>query len=297
MNLNGDYNATAGGPYYVTTNAIDCTGRTDVQLSFWRWLNTDASPYVTDTVEVSNNGSTWVTVYTNPSNAPVTDNSWQLMQYDIHAVADNQPTVYVRWSYSVSATAYPYSGWNIDDVSLSAPGSCGSDYYSLTLAAGQSATMGLSSLAPAGSTNLIVNGGFETGDFSGWTLENTGSGTFVINNGTYHPLGPTGLCRHSTVPTTPCRNKPARAQRSYTKMSRFPREPTPFYSGKIRSGTGHLPSRTRTKSSASRSGTPMTKCLPPYSQPSRATRSYNLGRHEAPIFPLSPVKRCGLPSS
>ncbi len=41
-------------------------------------------------------------------------------------------------------------------------------------------------------TNLIVNGGFETGNFSGWTLQNTGSGTFVINNGTYDPASPDG---------------------------------------------------------------------------------------------------------
>jgi hypothetical protein len=39
-------------------------------------------------------------------------------------------------------------------------------------------------------TELIVNGGFETGDVSGWTLENTGTGTFVINNGNYDPGGP-----------------------------------------------------------------------------------------------------------
>jgi len=37
----------------------------------------------------------------------------------------------------------------------------------------------------------IVNGDFETGNFSGWTLANSGNGTFVINNGTYpSPDGP-----------------------------------------------------------------------------------------------------------
>jgi hypothetical protein len=36
----------------------------------------------------------------------------------------------------------------------------------------------------------IVNGDFETGNFSGWTLANSGNGTFVINNGTYIPPGP-----------------------------------------------------------------------------------------------------------
>jgi hypothetical protein len=38
----------------------------------------------------------------------------------------------------------------------------------------------------------IVNGDFETGDLSGWTLANSGSGSFVINNGTYDPPGPDG---------------------------------------------------------------------------------------------------------
>jgi hypothetical protein len=38
----------------------------------------------------------------------------------------------------------------------------------------------------------IVNGDFETGNFSGWTLANSGNGTFVINNGTYNPPSPDG---------------------------------------------------------------------------------------------------------
>ncbi|HEX3601183.1 MAG TPA: proprotein convertase P-domain-containing protein, partial [Lacipirellulaceae bacterium] len=41
-------------------------------------------------------------------------------------------------------------------------------------------------------TNLIANGGFETGDFGGWTLENSGSGTFVVNNGSVFPTSGDG---------------------------------------------------------------------------------------------------------
>jgi hypothetical protein len=40
--------------------------------------------------------------------------------------------------------------------------------------------------------NLIINGDFETGDLSGWTLVNSGDGTFVINDGTLDPSGPDG---------------------------------------------------------------------------------------------------------
>jgi len=45
---------------------------------------------------------------------------------------------------------------------------------------------------------LIVNGDFETGDLSGWTVTSTGAGTFAINDGTYIPVsadGPLPACQ------------------------------------------------------------------------------------------------------
>lgn len=40
--------------------------------------------------------------------------------------------------------------------------------------------------------DLISNGNFETGTFSGWTVLNSGSGNWAINNGTFDPPGPGG---------------------------------------------------------------------------------------------------------
>jgi hypothetical protein len=117
VDLNGDYDLTVGGPWYLTTSAIDASGYENVTLNFQRWLNTDYPPYVYQTIDVSNNGSSWVNVYTNPG-GQVVDTEWQDMEYDISAVADDQPTVYIRWGYRVNGAAYPYSGWNIDDVNL-----------------------------------------------------------------------------------------------------------------------------------------------------------------------------------
>lgn len=43
-----------------------------------------------------------------------------------------------------------------------------------------------------GVPELIVNGGFETGDFSGWTKLTTPGGDFVLNSGAVDPPGPEG---------------------------------------------------------------------------------------------------------
>jgi hypothetical protein len=57
---------------------------------------------------------------------------------------------------------------------------------------------GLASLAPAAMANLLTNGGFETGSFSGWTQGgNTGAtgvgGSFYVQSGLYGAyLGPVG---------------------------------------------------------------------------------------------------------
>jgi hypothetical protein len=38
--------------------------------------------------------------------------------------------------------------------------------------------------------DYIINGGFETASFDGWTVQNSGNGGWVINNGSYDPEGP-----------------------------------------------------------------------------------------------------------
>lgn len=41
-----------------------------------------------------------------------------------------------------------------------------------------------------GSGEIVINGGFENGNFSGWRIDNSGFGTFFINDGTFDPEGP-----------------------------------------------------------------------------------------------------------
>jgi len=117
VNLNGDYSTSPGGPYYLTTGAIDCSELTQVSLHFQRWLNTDYQPYVWATLDASTDGVNWVSLWEN-GGSEVTANSWSESACEIGDIADNQPAVYIRWGYQVASGAWAYSGWNIDDVEI-----------------------------------------------------------------------------------------------------------------------------------------------------------------------------------
>ena len=122
VNIDGDYSIAVGDPCYLTAGPFDCNGYTQVHLRFARWLNTDAPEYVDSKIVASNNGTSWQTIWDHwehTGNKPIEDSDWQIMEYDISAVADHQSTVYIRWSYEIrSAEAWLYSGWNIDDIQL-----------------------------------------------------------------------------------------------------------------------------------------------------------------------------------
>lgn len=118
VNLNGDYSTSAGGPYYLMAGPFDFSFTKNVKVRFARWLNTDYPPYVSSKIEVSNDGSLWNTVWEHTGWSEIVDNDWQIMEYDISSTADDQETVYIRWSYEVTSGAWAYSGWNIDDVEL-----------------------------------------------------------------------------------------------------------------------------------------------------------------------------------
>ena len=114
-NLNGDYTNYLP-ERYLTSTPINCSGLFNVHLRFWRWLGVEQPRYDNADVRVSNNGTDWTTVWQNFSE--ITDVSWTQMDLDISAVADNQPTVYLRWTMGPTDGGWKYCGWNIDDIQL-----------------------------------------------------------------------------------------------------------------------------------------------------------------------------------
>jgi len=103
--------------YRLTTTALDCSMHENVKLRFHRWLGVGDSANDHASIEASSDGSGWITVWAHSEGA-TTDAVWQAQNYDISAIADGEPTVYIRWVMGATDGADTYSGWNIDDVVL-----------------------------------------------------------------------------------------------------------------------------------------------------------------------------------
>jgi methionine-rich copper-binding protein CopC len=116
-NLNGAYTNNITTTRYATLGPVDLTGKFGTTLSFRRWLNIEASTADRANIQVSRDGFTWTTVWQH-SGPTLRESSWSLQSIDISAVADNQPTVYVRWGLGPTNGSVTFGGWNIDDVVL-----------------------------------------------------------------------------------------------------------------------------------------------------------------------------------
>jgi hypothetical protein len=114
-NLNGDYENSLVEKH-LTTTTLDCTGITAVKLAFWRWLGVETSTFDHAYVRVSNNGTTWTTVWEN--SAQIADGAWLYQELDLSSVADNKSAVYVRWTMGTTDSSWRFCGWNIDDVQI-----------------------------------------------------------------------------------------------------------------------------------------------------------------------------------
>lgn len=93
-----------------------------VVLTFYRWLNSDWDPWMTNRIEAWN-GSAWVLVWESINSAPgITDAAWTFVQHDITAFKN--AGMRVRFGFDIGQFgAFVVSGWNIDDVVI-ATGAC-----------------------------------------------------------------------------------------------------------------------------------------------------------------------------
>jgi hypothetical protein len=114
-NLAGDYTNTMP-EYHLTTGALDCSAWQAVSVRFRRWLGVEQPGYDHAYFRASHDGVNWTTVWENEGE--INDNGWQLVEYDLSAIADGQPTVYLRWTMGTTDSSYIFCGWNLDDIEV-----------------------------------------------------------------------------------------------------------------------------------------------------------------------------------
>src|SRR6185436_5634131 len=115
-NLAGAYTNNLPKAFYLTSPALDCSRFEKVSLFYARWLTIERSLNDHASVEVSTNGTNWITVWSNPSNMFMTASDWENVSHDISAVADRQRTVFMRWGMGPTDGSWTAGGWNIDDI-------------------------------------------------------------------------------------------------------------------------------------------------------------------------------------
>jgi hypothetical protein len=110
--------ATNLHPYhYLTSPAINVANVSGpLWLGFYRWLNSDYTPYMQNVVEVWN-GTAWIKLWETGSFPGVTDSSWTQASFDVAAYKNN--AFKVRFGFLIgSSGVYTVSQWNVDDVIL-----------------------------------------------------------------------------------------------------------------------------------------------------------------------------------
>ncbi|MBI1854076.1 MAG: M20/M25/M40 family metallo-hydrolase [Planctomycetes bacterium] len=110
---NGAYANNANN--FLQSPAVSTVGRVGVHLHYKRWLSVEDGVY--DRARILVNGSE---VWRNPigtGRIPMIDTQWVDHEIDVSSLADNQPSVQIRFELQ-SDGGLTFGGWNVDDLAL-----------------------------------------------------------------------------------------------------------------------------------------------------------------------------------
>ena len=112
--IDGDYEASLGQTYWITTPAIDCSTYQNVFVKYWRWLGVERNQYDHASVEVYD-GTSWVRKWEN-SNTTIDENNWSESVFDVSHQAGGNTQFRIRFGIGSTDGSWQYCGWNIDDL-------------------------------------------------------------------------------------------------------------------------------------------------------------------------------------
>jgi len=99
--------------YYLTSPVINTDVQGPVHLEFWRWLNSDYTPFMHNVIQVWN-GTSWEPVWASASSS-IFDASWQKFSYEL--TAHKNAAMQIRFGFNIGSTGvFTVGSWNVDDV-------------------------------------------------------------------------------------------------------------------------------------------------------------------------------------
>lgn len=114
--LGGDYDFFVPDTGWVTSPVIDCSGYSNITLSFYRWLGIEQNQYDNVCLDVYD-GANWVRLFEN-DNITIDESVWTKWSFDVSAWADGNSNFQVRFGLGPTDVAWQYCGWNIDDLKV-----------------------------------------------------------------------------------------------------------------------------------------------------------------------------------
>ena len=121
---NGNYPNYMSGTHWATSPAIDCSGCSGTwNLEYWKRLGVEYHYYDHAYIQVKNPQGSWVQIYS--STGTINDGSYQQVTTNIANYVQNNPSFQVRFGLGSTDGSVTYTGWNVDDVSISPAGGGG----------------------------------------------------------------------------------------------------------------------------------------------------------------------------
>jgi hypothetical protein len=103
---------------FLTTGQLNFTGVTGVTMEFRRWLGIESAIFDKASIEVAVADGPWQAVWSH-AGATRDESAWSQQSLDLSTIADDQPTVRVRWVMGTTDGSVTFSGWNLDDIVFS----------------------------------------------------------------------------------------------------------------------------------------------------------------------------------
>ncbi|MBN2347696.1 MAG: T9SS type A sorting domain-containing protein [Bacteroidales bacterium] len=112
----GDYENSVPDTMYARSPDIDGYYFKNINLSFYRWLNSESFDKASIRMSLDN-GATWTAVYVPTSN--VSENYWNRINYNLSALgADRKSNILIRYNLGPTDGSTRKSGWNVDNFAI-----------------------------------------------------------------------------------------------------------------------------------------------------------------------------------